>query len=58
MTPLWPPDLLCVYCGFRAAELVAVVNGESRCIDRQDCAGARAARGIRSEAFRFVEKTR
>lgn len=58
MTPLFPPSKLCVYCGYRAAELVALIDGEQRCIDRQDCDDSRAAKGIRSEKFRFKETAR
>lgn len=57
MTHLWPPDRVCAYCGPRFHELVALIDGEWRCIDREDCAAARAAKGIREgSGFRFKEK--
>lgn len=56
--PLWPPDRLCVYCGYRQPDLLEVVDGVQRCIDRQDCMESREAQGIRSSNYRFREKVR
>lgn len=54
--PLWPEDKVCVYCGPRQPELLETVDGELRCIDREDCKASREAKGIRGDKFRFREK--